>query len=173
MPRFALDLNNEEDRRKVKGQWRLGPGLVPGQPNEGLMAQLLNAPPRLADFDDSGWEVCANIRKSLSKGFTFAWYRITVEIPDEIDGVPIRDYRLYFETNVDNYGEIWIDGKLDRSAGVIVGINAQQRIEIARNAVPGTKHVIACLVANGPLAEPVGGVFMRYATLAFEMSDRG
>ena len=30
MPRIALDLNNEEDRRKVKGQWRIGPGLVPG-----------------------------------------------------------------------------------------------------------------------------------------------
>jgi hypothetical protein len=172
MPRIALDLNNEEDRCKVKGQWRLGPGLVPGQPNEGLVAQLLNAPARLAEFDDSGWEICPNIRKSISKGFTFAWYRITVELPEQIGGVAIRGYRLFFETNVDNYGEIWIDGKLDRSAGVIVGINAQQRIEITRTAAPGAKHVIACLVANGPLAEPVGGVFMRYATLAFEMSDR-
>jgi len=26
-------------------------------------------------------------------------------------------------------------------------------------------------VANGPLAEPRGGVFMRYATLAFESRD--
>jgi hypothetical protein len=34
--------------------------------------------------------------------------------------------------------------------------------------VPGAKHVIACLVANGPLAEPMGGVFIRYATIAFE-----
>ena len=50
MPRIALDLNNEEDRRKVKGQWRIGPGLVPGQPNEGLTAQLLDAPARMADL---------------------------------------------------------------------------------------------------------------------------
>ena len=42
MPRIALDLNNAEDCRKVKGQWRIGPGLVPGQPNEGLTAQLLD-----------------------------------------------------------------------------------------------------------------------------------
>jgi len=27
-------------------------------------------------------------------------------------------------------------------------------------------------VVNGPLAEPRGGIFMRYATLAFELSDR-
>ena len=81
MPRITLDLNNAEDCRKIKGQWRVGHGLVPGQPNEGLTAQLLNTPARLPDYDDSGWEICANIRKSISKGFTFAWYRITVELP--------------------------------------------------------------------------------------------
>ena len=41
MPRIALDLNKEADRQKVKGQWRLGPGLVPGEPNEGLVARIL------------------------------------------------------------------------------------------------------------------------------------
>jgi hypothetical protein len=173
MPRIALDLNSAEDCRKVKGQWRIGPGLVPGQPNEGLTAQLLAAPPRLADFDDSGWETCTNIRSSISKGFTFAWYRIAVELPEQVNGTALRDYRVFFETNVDNYGEIWIDGKIERPAGTIVGINASQRVEVSAKAQPGAKHVIACLVANGPLAEPRGGVFMRYATLAFELSDRG
>jgi len=166
-------LNNQDDCRKVKGQWRIGPGLVPGQVNEGLTAQLLNTPARLADYDDSGWAVCTDIRKSISKGFTFAWYRITVELPEQLNGVTLRDFRVWFETNVDNYGEIWINGKIERPAGTIVGINAQQRVEISAKAQPGAKFVIACLVANGPLAEPVGGIFMRYATLAFEMSDRG
>jgi hypothetical protein len=173
MPRLALDLNNADDCRKVKGQWRIGPGLVPGQANEGLKAQLLESPARLADYDDSGWELCTNIRKGISKGFTFAWYRITVELPEQLNGVALRDYRVLFETNVDNYGEVWIDGKLDRATGAIVGINAQQRVEVSAKAQPGAKHVIACLVANGPLAEPRGGIFMRYATLAFELSDRG
>jgi hypothetical protein len=173
MPRIALDLNNAEDCRKVKGQWRIGPGLVPGQPNEGLTAQLLQSAARLPDYDDSGWDACTNIRKSISKGFTFAWYRITVELPAQLNGVALNDYRVFFETNVDNYGEVWIDGKLDRANGAIVGINAQQRVEVSAKAQPGAKHVIACLVANGPLAEPRGGIFMRYATLAFELSDRG
>jgi hypothetical protein len=75
---------------------------------------------------------------------------------------------VWFETNIDNYGEIWIDGKIDRATGVIVGINAQQRVEVSGNALPGTRYVLACLVLNGPLAEPRGGIFMRYATLAFE-----
>ena len=171
MPRVALDLNKDADRQQVKGVWRRGPGLVPGEPNEGLTAQLKASPPRLADFDASGWEVCTNIRASRSVGFTFAWYRIAVELPAQVDGVDVAGARVLFETNVDNYGEVWVDGQIDRNAGVIVGINAQQRVEVSAQAVPGARHVIAVLVANGPLAEPRGGIYMRYATLAFESRD--
>jgi hypothetical protein len=168
MPRVALDLNTAEDRQKVKGQWRVAPGLVPGEPNEGLTAQLLATPARLADFDDSHWEICSNVRESRSVGFTFAWYRITVELPSSVDGVQVAGTRVWFETNIDNYGEIWVNGQIDRGTGVIVGINASQRVEVSPSAVPGNKFVIAVLVLNGPLAEPRGGIFMRYATLAFE-----
>ena len=168
MPRIALDLNTTEDRRQIKGEWRVAPGLVPGQANEGLVARILASPARLADHDDSGWETCANVRESRSVGFTFAWYRITVEVPERVGGVALAGARVWFETNIDNYGEIWINGQIDRSTGVIVGINAQHRVEVSGSAVPGAKHVIACLVGNGPLAEPRGGIFMRYATLAFE-----
>jgi len=168
MPRVALDLNEAEDRRKVKGEWKVGPGLVPGEPNEGLTARLTASPARLADHDDSAWQVCSDIRESLSTGFTFAWYRIAVELPQTLDGMDVAGSRVWFETNVDNYGEVWIDGGIDRSTGIIVGINASQRVEVSSSAVPGAKHVIACLVANGPLAEPRGGIFMRFATLAFE-----
>jgi hypothetical protein len=171
MPRIALDLNNAADRQQVKGQWRVALGLVPGESNEGLVSQLLGSPARLPDYDDSAWEVCTNIRASRSVGFTFAWYRITVEIPATVEGVSVAGARLWFETNTDNYGEIWINGQIDRSTGVIVGINASQRVEISNSAVPGSRYAIACLVANGPLAEPRGGIFMRYATLALETPD--
>jgi len=43
-----------------------------------------------------------------------------------------------------------------------------KRIQIEDSAVPGTEHVIAVLVCNVPLAEPVGTIFMRYATLVIE-----
>lgn len=171
MPRVALDLNNAADRQKVKSEWKVGEGFVPGEPNEGLTARLLASPPREANFDDSGWSVCADIRKSLSVGFTFAWYRTTVELPLEVNNMPVEGARLWFETNVDNYGEVWVNGQVDRSTGVIVGINAPQRIELSPGATPGSKYVIACLVANGPLAEPRGGIFIRLATLAFETTD--
>jgi hypothetical protein len=168
MPRIALDLNDPSDLQHVKAQWRLGAGLVPGEPNEGLVSQLESTPARLADYDDSSWEVCENIRESRSSGFTFAWFRIAVELPAQVNGVDLAGSTVVFETNVDNYGEIWVDGEITRGQGDILGNNVQQRVTVSPSATPGARHVIAVLVANGPLAVPRGGVFLRYATLAFE-----
>jgi hypothetical protein len=168
MPRVALDLNKEADRQVVKGTWRRALGLVPGEPNQGLVAELEASPARLADYDDSGWEVTDNVRDLVSKGFTFGWWRITVELPETIDGQAIAGSNVLFETNIDNYGEVWVDGDIDLVNGTVVGFNAQQRVVVSPSAVPGAKHVIACLAANGPMALPRGVIFMRYATLAFE-----
>jgi hypothetical protein len=168
VPRVALNLDKAEDRAKVGGGvWRRALGLVPGEPNQGLVAELESSPARLADYDDSGWEITDNVRDLVSKGFTFAWWRITVEIPEELDGMSLQGASAYFETNVDNYGEVWVDGDIDLVSGVVVGFNAQQRVPIP-NATPGTRHVIAVLAANGPMALPRGVIFLRYATLAFE-----
>ena len=168
MPRVALDLNKAEDREKVNGRWRVADGLVPGEPNEGLVSQTLASSPRLADFDDSRWEECSNIRTSRSVGFTFGWWRISVQLPERVDGIEVARGRVYFETNADNYAEVWVDGQIDQATGMIMGFDSPHRVLVVNRAVPGTRHVIACLVANGPLAEPRGGIFLRYATLAFE-----
>jgi hypothetical protein len=171
MPRVALDLNQEEDRRKVKGVWRRALGYVPGEPNQGLVAELEASPARLADYDDSAWEVCDNVRDLVSIGFTFGWWRITVEIPESLDGVPLAGSAVVFETNVDNYGEVWVDGQIDLVSGTVAGFNAQQRVVISPSAVPGARHVIAVLAANGPFALPRGVIFLRFATLAFESRE--
>ncbi len=171
MPRVALDLNDAADRALVGAEWRMAPGLVPGEPNEGLTARLLATDARLAGYDDSGWEVWPNVRQSLSVGFTFAWYRIAVELPAQVKGMDVAGSRLWFETNADNYGEVWVNGEIDRTAGAIVGLNSPQRVELSASAEPGARYVIACLVGNGPLAEPRGGIFLRYAYLAFEATD--
>ena len=162
-----FDLNKEQDRLKVRGQWRVATGLVPDEPNEGLLAGLEARPARLPDHDDSARDVCNDVRENRSRGFTFAWWRITVELPHEADGVPLAGAQVFFETIVDNNGEIWVDGDLPAGAG-IAGQNAEQRVIVSRSAVPGARHVIACLAANGPLAAPRGPVWLRYATLAFE-----
>ena len=54
------------------------------------------------------------------------------------------------------------------SGEAIQGFNVPQRVLVTDNAVPGRQHTIALLAVNGPLGSPGGGIFVRYATLAFE-----
>ena len=169
MARMAFNLEHPSDLALLQTTaWSIAPGLVPGEPNQGLTAELRESPARLADYDDAGWEKDADIQARRSSGFTFAWYRIRLTIPSAVRGEAIAGRRIWFETNVDNYGEVYVDGKIDRVNWVITGNNVGKRIQIEDSAVPSTEHVIAVFVCNAPLAEPVGTIFMRYATLAIE-----
>ena len=54
MPRVSLDLELPADLAVVNSDgWRFAPGMVPGQPNQGLVAEMGDSPARLADYDDS------------------------------------------------------------------------------------------------------------------------
>jgi hypothetical protein len=169
MARVSLDLENADDLAQLNaGGWRVAMGLVPGEPNQGLTAEMRESPARLPDYDDSWWEQNADIQERLSVGFTFAWYRLRVTIPSTVKGEDVAGRRVWFETNVDNYGEVYVDGHIDRTLWTITGNNVPKRVLIEDSAAPGTEHVVAVLVCNAPLAEPVGTIFIRYATLAFE-----
>ena len=169
MPRVSLNLESKEDLKALGTTgWRRSTGLVPGQPNQGLVAELVESPARLADYDDSKWDQDVDVQERLSKGFTFAWYRLHFTIPSEVRGESVSGKRVWFETNVDNYGEVYVDGEIDRNMGVVTGNNVGKRILVQDPASAGTSHVIAVLVANAPLGVPVGTIFMRYATLSFE-----
>ena len=71
MPRAVIDLNTSSGLATVKGQWKFAQGLVPGQPNEGLVSQLEGSPARLPDYDYSGWEICNDLAKWITRGFSF------------------------------------------------------------------------------------------------------
>jgi len=168
MARVSLDLENKEDLKVIQAEgWRIAPGLVPGEPNQGLVAERRGSPPRQADFDDSGWAL-GDIQERRSIGFTFAWYRLRFTMPETVKGQAVAGNRVFFECNVDNYGEVWVDGVIDRTIGTVTGNNTPKRVPVQASAVPGEAHVIAVLVANAPLGDPVGAIFFRYATLAFE-----
>ena len=89
MARVSLDLENKEDLKVLQAEgWRIAPGLVPGEPNQGLVAERRGSPPRLADFDDSGWAL-GDIQERRSVGFTFAWYRLRFTMPETVKGQAI------------------------------------------------------------------------------------
>ncbi len=177
-PAVVLNLDDPEDLALVNGTLKWAPGLIPGEPNEGLVAgKFIEAPPRLADFDDSSWETPDNIRDVVGTGFTFAWYRFTITLPETVKGVDVADAQIWFETCADDYGEVWVDcptfnlayrpanAVADNKLSPVVGYNARNNILITPSAEPGRRHVIACLAINGPIAQPMGGVFIRYARL--------
>ena len=168
MPRATIDLGDPSGLSAVGGQWKFSRGYVPGEPNEGLISQAEGSPARLPDYDDSGWEVCHDLAARISHGFSFVWYRTNVTLPETVGGHTTSGVRVQFETCIDDYGEIWIDGECNRERGAIQGFNVPQRVLVTSDASPGDLHSIALLAANGPLGAPGGTVFVRYATLAFE-----
>ena len=126
------------------------PGSGTGRAQRGLSATISGSPARLADYDDRGWEVCENIQESRSHGFTFGWYRITVTVPERVQGTEVKGSRMYFETCIDDYGEVWVNGECDKERGTVAGFNIPQRVPITTDTQPGTRYVIACLAATVP-----------------------
>jgi len=172
MQRINIDLNNPAHRQQLGATWRRAVGFIPGATNQGWQAEGEGSPCRLADYDDSSWEVCDNIGDVLSKGLCWAWWRATITVPQQFDGISLAAAELYFETTVDDYGEVWVNGECDLTTGAPKGFNVPQRVQLTRNAQPGDKFTIAILGCNGPFARPFGGVFVRYAILGVEIFNR-
>ena len=112
MPRATLDLQNPADLAAVGGQWKCAHGFVPGQPNEGFVSEAEGSPCRLPDYDDSGWDDCADLAAWRRRGVSFVWYRIKATLPETVGGRALDGARCLFESCIDDYGEIWINGRM-------------------------------------------------------------
>ena len=90
----------------------------------------------------------------------FCWYRIKVTIPPKPTGKTV-----FFQTTVDDYGEIWVDGRLPRTPGkggeaVVAGFNVPNRVEL-KDPKPGKVYQIAVFGINGPIsAAPSNWIFL-------------
>ena len=173
MPRATVYLGEPSGQALLKGTWKYARGYVPGQPNEGLVEQAEGSPARLTTYDDSTWETCHDLTERMSHGFSFMWYRIKVTFPNEVDGHPVQGVRVQFETCIDDYGELWVDGECNRDRGTVQGFNVPQRVVVSAEPQPGAQHTIAVLAINGPIAAPGGAVFVRWAQLGFEWRTPG
>ncbi|MGH9314157.1 MAG: SMP-30/gluconolactonase/LRE family protein, partial [Vicinamibacterales bacterium] len=80
---------------------------------------------------------------------------------------------VVFQIVVDDYAEIWVDGRLPRVLGqrggaLVAGFNAPNRVVLTRDARPGQSFDIAVFAANGPLSDPPGNfIWIRSAALEF------
>jgi len=192
-PLATIDLASREGTALVKGQWRYsdtrivevdfraaGPDKQPtGQP---VKAYDIAPQAGARDFDDSAWPAIDPATLDARRGngrLSFNWYRIRLTIPERIGGFDPTGSTAVFETSVDDYAEIWVDGELPRAAAqsggsVVKGWNAANRLVIGRNVKPGQSIQLAVFGANGPLSQPpTNFIWLRYAKLEFHPGGRG
>jgi gluconolactonase len=186
-PRAIIDLGTSAGAAAVSATWRYSdariveiPHRAPdaqGQPTgAAIRTHGIEPDAGWRDFDDSGWEAIGPetlaARRSTGR-LCFNWYRIRVRIPERVGNVDTRGSTVVFETVLDDYAEVWVDGELARALGqrggaVVGGWNAPNRIAIARNAQPGREIQLAVFGANGPLSDPPANfIWMRSAKLEF------
>jgi gluconolactonase len=186
-PSAVIDLTTAEGTELVNGQWLYsdveitevdfkGPG-SDGQPT-GEPVRTYDYTPKAggADYDDSGWEKISpetlNKRRSTGR-ICFNWYRLKVTIPESVNGFATAGSTVVFETAIDDYAEVWVNGELSRYLGqeggsVVAGWNAPNRLVIGRGVKPGDTIQLAVFGMNGPISNPpTNFIWMREAKLEF------
>ena len=192
-PDAMIDLGSVDGVKTVKGEWRYsdtkiveadfrGPG--PDKQPMGAPVKTYDYTPHAggANFDDSNWEAISPTTLDQRRGngrLGFNWYRIKVTIPDRVGDFDPTGSTAVFETSLDDYAEIWVDGELSRAQGqsggsVIAGWNAVNHLVVGRNVKPGQQIQLAVFGVNGPLSNPpTNFIYIRYARLAFYKTEPG
>jgi gluconolactonase len=186
-PDAVVDLRTVEGAGIVNATWRVhdaavvetdfnlpGPDLKP----TGAPAKTHDIDPKagVAGFDDSRWEIVAPTRLESRRStgrLAFNWYRTSVTIPERLGAFATKGSTVVFEIVVDDYAEIWVDGRLSRTLGqsggsLVKGFNAPNRVILTTEAQPGRTIQLAVFGINGPLADPPPNyIWIRSATLDF------
>jgi gluconolactonase len=83
-----------------------------------------------------------------------------------------------FEVVVDDYAEVWVDGRLPLALGqqggqVAAGFNAPNRVVLGSDVRPGQRFQLAVFGINGPIsASPANYIWIRTASLDFYAPER-
>lgn len=183
----TINLATDEGAKIVKGVWRYSDTKIvetnffaagaEGQPT-GTPVKTYDYTPHagVADFDDSGWETIAanDLQRRRGNGkLSFNWYRIKITIPESVNGFDTNNSTVVFQTALDDYAEVWVDGEITRAIGqqggsVVAGWNAANRLVIGRNVKAGQQIQLAVFGINGPISNsPTNFIWVREAKLEF------
>jgi gluconolactonase len=192
-PDATIDLRTDAGVSLVEGRWRYSDARIieveskaPGadlKPS-GAAIKTYDYEPHAgtAGFDDSSWQAIAPTTLDARRGggkVCFNWYRITVTIPEKVAAVATAGTTAVFEIVIDDYAEIWVNGKLPAVLGqsggsVVHGYNAPNRVILTRNVRPGEKFEIAVFGFNGPVSRaPTNFIWVKSATLDFYQPGHG
>jgi len=156
----------------------VGPDLRPSGPANHTRDLVPHA--GVAGFDDATWAVVPAESLEARRGngrLSFGWYRGTVTIPARVGALDPNGMAVVFELVVDDYAEVWVNGKLPTVLGqtggqLVKGFNAPNRVVLTRDAHAGDRFELAFLMLNGPVSNPPGNfLWVRSATLDFYPAD--
>jgi gluconolactonase len=105
--------------------------------------------------------------------FSFVWYKVELTIPAIIGKLNTNGTVAVFEIVVDDYSEIWVNGKQmigfgQSGNGLISGYNTRNRIILSDNVKAGEKFTIHILGINGPVGKlPDNYIWVRNAVVDF------
>jgi gluconolactonase len=187
LPNAVVDLRTDAGAAIVKAEWRYSDVALHEIAHRSVGSDLkasgnsnrtfdFTPDARAADFDDSKWQIIApgSLEQRRGNGrVSFNWYRTLVTIPEIVGGFDTRGSTVVFETVVDDYAEVWVNGKapfvLGQNGGAVAaGWNAPNRVVLTRNARPGEQFQIALFGINGPIStHPDTYIWIRSATLDF------
>ncbi|QQS40043.1 MAG: SMP-30/gluconolactonase/LRE family protein [Acidobacteriota bacterium] len=191
-PDAVVDLATESGTKLVSGTWKYSDATIvetdfrkagpDGQPT-GSTVRTLDYQPKagVAGFDDAGWETIPAAGLSERRGngrLSFNWYRINITIPESVNGFSTHGSTVVFQTTLDDYAEVWVDGEIARFVGqrggsVVGGWNAPNRLVIGRDVHPGQRIQIAVFGINGPISNPpTNFIWIREAKLEFYKEDK-
>jgi gluconolactonase len=185
LPDAVFDLRTVQGANRLDATWRYSETQINRIERRSVGSDLKATGPknhtydftpdaRASEFDDSKWEVIPadSLEKRRGNGrLSLNWYRLTLTLPEKAGGFDVKGSTAVFQIVVDDYAEVWVNGKapfvLGQSGGsVAAGWNAPNEVVLTRDAQPGQKFEIAVLGINGPVStHPDTYIWVRSATL--------
>lgn len=191
-PQAIADLKTTEGTKLVDGKWFVQDAHIvdadfkaPGPYAADMLAlyptgsavktHQLHPQIDATDFN-KGFKEITSTDLELRRGaglFSFVWYKVEITIPGVIGKLNTPGATAVFEVVVDDYSEIWVNGKQSQvfgqsGNGLIAGYNARNRVILTDNAQPGQKFDIAILGINGAIGKlPNNYIWIRNAEVDF------
>lgn len=192
-PIAVADLKTTEGASLVNAKWFVQPAHIeeasfktPGPGMNGDPLPLYPTGPSVrthtihpqigaSDFD-KGFKAIAATDLELRQGtglVSYVWYKVEITIPAMIGKLNTAGVTAVFEITVDDYSEIWVNGKQmqgfgQNGNGLVSGYNARNRVILTDQAKAGDVFSIAILGINGPMGKiPDNYIWVRNAVVDF------
>ncbi|HZE83690.1 MAG TPA: SMP-30/gluconolactonase/LRE family protein, partial [Puia sp.] len=191
-PQAIADLRTNEGAALVNGKWYIQPAYIQQADFRSPGASVTDAMPLYptgmpikthtlypqvgtAGFDSAFREIRPTdleMREGMGL-ISFVWFKTELTIPANIGKLNTSGSTAIFEIVMDDYSEIWVNGKQmdgfgQNGEGPISGYNSRNRVILTENARPGDHFSIAILGINGPLGKiPDNYIWVRNAVVDF------